>query len=468
MPQTPAFSLRKVIVVGLGLTSVLLWSCQSSSRLAAQSPGGKASQTITRLTDVRVLPGKLDAIPMVNSNSPEWPKQEGILLSTFPATGKAFPVAHLGYPISGAFELFDHHYMLNPPAGKTLYLGILVHNPAKQPSQLRIEAAASNLVLALPKQPPTEDGDGTRASDATLKGLRQARFPAQLTIPAGGYQMLLNQPIDLEGLKRPLNGRSTHIRLNSLDQRGRTPALIYVASLAQYGKMLPNGQTRPPTLPEWQSLLKSGNLAKPRDKTPTAPQATGGALIYGRVAGVQEGVKWQADLVDPGQKQLLIPESGKAISFVVATLRGGTLGTQQTQSAKMLARYADTAYEAHGNYCVHYDLTAPLFNATSTTQTVTVALETPLKIENKTALTFQTPPQSSAVFAGLVRVRYRNDQGERIESYIKVKQLRGQVVEPLLKVSLKPQERRSVQVDFLYPPDSTPPQVLTFSTQPAL
>lgn len=44
------------------------------------------------------------------------------------------------------------------------------------------------------------------------------------------------------------------------------------------------------------------------------------------------------------------------------------------------------------------------------------------------------------------------------------KQSRGQIVKPLLTLQLQPQETRNVRVDFLYPPDSTPPQVITFHT----
>jgi hypothetical protein len=69
---------------------------------------------------------------MINSNSPEWLKKEGILLSTFPPTNKAYPKAHLGYPLTGKFELFDHHYILNPPESQTIYLGFLVPNPNKK------------------------------------------------------------------------------------------------------------------------------------------------------------------------------------------------------------------------------------------------------------------------------------------------------------------------------------------------
>lgn len=43
-------------------------------------------------------------------------------------------------------------------------------------------------------------------------------------------------------------------------------------------------------------------------------------------------------------------------------------------------------------------------------------------------------------------------------------QRRGQRGEPLALLRLQPGERRLVKVDFLYPPDATPPQVLTINT----
>jgi hypothetical protein len=43
-------------------------------------------------------------------------------------------------------------------------------------------------------------------------------------------------------------------------------------------------------------------------------------------------------------------------------------------------------------------------------------------------------------------------------------QRRGQMSEPLVTLKMPPSNQRLVQVDFLYPPDSTPPQVLTIRT----
>ncbi|MEG4812522.1 DUF3370 family protein, partial [Microcoleus sp. F8-D1] len=72
----------------------------------------------------------------------------------------------------------------------------------------------------------------------------------------------------------------------------------------------------------------------------------------------------------------------------------GTLGTQQVQAGKILARHPDTAYEAHGNYGVHYNLILPLHNTAQKPQTIAVSLETPLKEDklSKNGLRFRQPP----------------------------------------------------------------------------
>jgi len=43
-------------------------------------------------------------------------------------------------------------------------------------------------------------------------------------------------------------------------------------------------------------------------------------------------------------------------------------------------------------------------------------------------------------------------------------QRRGEQGSPLVELDIAPGTRRLVSVDFLYPPDATPPQVLTVST----
>ena len=131
----------------------------------------------------------------------------------------------------------------------------------------------------------------------------------------------------------------------------------------------------------------------------------------------------------------------------------------------MIRRYDDTAYRAHGNYGTEYVLTLPLHNPTDQPKTVALSVQTPLQNENITnALTFLQPHDSRIFFRGTVLFLYANDQGERRADYIHLVQRRGQQGTPLVELTLEPGEERPVEVHFLYPPDATPPQVLTLTT----
>jgi hypothetical protein len=291
-----------------------------------------------------------------------------------------------------------------------------------------------------------------------LRGVRQGNFPAQLVIPAGQSQILMNQPIPIERVPAS-NGRSTMMRL-------RSDGPVYVANLAMKAPQNTNGTYRAPTLAEWQRLLDTGSLAQPRGEIPTPLNPPRHPTVFGRVAGVSEGSQWQTQITDnPNAEHLSIPQSGKAFSYALGTLHLITLGTSQIQSAPMILRYPDTAYFAHSNYGVEYNLTLPLKNSTTQPQTVTVSVQTPLKDEGGTdRLLFLNPRVEQVFFRGTVKVRYDDEQGQSQTRYVHLVQRRGQPGEPLVRLNLPPGERREVQVDFIYPPDSTPPQVLTVRT----
>ena len=63
-----------------------------------------------------------------------------------------------------------------------------------------------------------------------------------------------------------------------------------------------------------------------------------------------------------------------------------------------------------------------------------------------------------------MRLRYQDDAGHDVTRYVHLWHRVGQVVEPMVKLRLAGTETRSVKVDFIYPRDSTPPQVLTVRT----
>ena len=271
--------------------------------------------------------------------------------------------------------------------------------------------------------------------------------------------MLMNVPIPVRTLEPPLNGRSTLMRL-------RSNGPVYVASLAQYAPTDATGEERSPTVEEWQTLLNQGDLAGPRDRTPT-PIGAPGSVIYGRVAGVARGSEWRTTLTDPDSLSLTIPAAGEAFSYGISTLYAGRMGTNQVQTAEMLVRYPDTAYQAHGNYGIHYNLSLPLHNPTNQAQTVTVRLQTPIKEDQLSTegLQFFDPLPPQVFFRGTVRVRYNDDAGRPRTRYVHLVQRRGQPGEPLATLEMPPGDRRLVQVELLYPPDATPPQVLTVTTE---
>jgi hypothetical protein len=432
-------------------------------------------------------------------------RSEGILLSTFPPQGKGVPEAHLNFPLQGRFDVFAHHVTQTNYAESTptMYIGILLYNPGDRTVDVDVLQGAS--FLSTPdapfrKLPSLMDnpvgyvysGPGSRVMSQVLRGRRQTQLPSSISIAPRSAQILANLPIPLPKRSyRPLrvlpqfsanglndvltitplqpeafprygspssNGRSTLMYLQSSNR-------VYAASLSMFARINPDGTERAPTLEEWQSLLVSGRLAAPRDISPTPIGSNAVRFFYGRVAGVSQGSQWQGTLTDgAGKSTLTIPRPGQAFSYGLSTVYRGTLGTGQVQSAPMLARYPDTAYLAHGNYAVHYNLKLPLYNPTQQMQAVTLAVQTPLKQDRQGRLDFLNPPAPQIFFRGTVRVTYTDDQGTLLARYVHLVQQRGQRGEPIVVLNLKPGDRRQAEVDFLYPPDATPPQVLTVST----
>ena len=431
-------------------------------------------QEVFEPQELRPLPGQLDTVPVFNSNSPELVQTEGILLSTFPPDGKSVPAAHLNFPFQGRFDLFSHHISktrgLND--NRTLFEGVLVYNPTYQPVTLDILQGASYLTrpdalfVDLPSY--VDDpigrvyaGPGSRIVNDVLRGWRQGNWPALTVIPPRQSWMLMNLPIPVGAITPASNGRSTLLRL-------RSSGPVYVASLAMFAPLNPDKTERSPTLEEWQNLLVNGSLAGPRDIPPTPMERLKdyARIVYGRVSGVAVGSEWKGNVTDsPKSDSLSIPKRGRAFSYGLSTLYQGTFGTGQVQSASLLVRYPDTAYQAHGNYGIQYSLTLPLHNTTGQRETVTVAIQTPLKEDRaKGGLLFFTPPDDRIFFRGPVRLRYTDDRGTPQTRYIHLILQRGQEGEPLISLTMPKGDRRLVQLDFLYPPDSTPPQVLTVRT----
>lgn len=450
-------------------------------------------RTVTQLHEVRPLPGQLNQIPVLNSNSPEVVMGDGILVSTFPAVGKRSPDAHLNLTLEGRFDVFTHHIARTATQefARPLYFGVLLYNPNSQVVVVDVMQAVA--YFTNPDAPFVElpdyvdnfsgnifSGPGSRLSGDLLRGIHQPRFPNQILLFPGESRMVLSEPT-LIG-----SAVSSLIRL-------RTNGPVYAASLSMLAPIIPppplpappvsvagiGGNPpkptpsppppptyRAPLLTEWEDLIRNGNLVSPRDLAPTPPNRRGENVIYGRVAGIAMGSLWQGQVTDnPSRQELSIPNQGEAFSYVINTLNRGTFGTGQDQSAPIVARYPDTAYRANGNYGIQYSLSFPLYNGTGQMQAVSIALQTPLKRDEASqGLQFLEPPENEVFFRGTIQIAYQDDFGLPRTKSIHLVQRRGQQGEPLITLRMPPGNRRLVSIDFIYPPDATPPQVLTIRT----
>lgn len=456
------------------LISLILSVVASCFAVAFGTAGEPALETFCEPLDVRTLPGGLDKTLMFNSNSPEVVQTEGILLSTFPPAGKQAPNAHLSLALKGRFDLFLHHIAKAPKPDdmRTLYLGLMVSNPGGREVKLKILQAATYLsqpdapFVPLPPVLDSQEGKvfagpGDRVTNEVLRGKRQDIFPPAMTIKAGESRMLLNLPVPVRSLTPPINGRSALIRLQSSGP-------VYAATLAMFALSGADGSERAPTLGEWQKLLNDGPLAGPREKEASPPGAAG-EFRYGRVGGVASGARWRARVRDKCEcsSKLTIPAEGRGYAYVLDTVDRKTLGTSQMQSAPLVVRYPDTAYSAHGNYGVEYNLTFPLYNPANQRKKVTISVETPVQAD-KDGLVFYRSPPERPFFRGTIRFRYAEGNKSPQTRYIHLVERRGERIDPPVTLFLGARQRKLVQVDFLYPPDATPPQVITVRTAQSL
>ena len=111
-----------------------------ATALPQATPMTQVATEIVKIQELRPLPGHLDQVPVFNSNSPELVLSEGILLSTFPSNSKKVPTAHLNFPFIGRFDIFAHHVAKaeTPDKVRSLYLGIILHNPDVKPIKVDI------------------------------------------------------------------------------------------------------------------------------------------------------------------------------------------------------------------------------------------------------------------------------------------------------------------------------------------
>ncbi len=432
------------------------------------------TQTISFPYKIYPLSGSLNQNPVFNSNSPEVVKSEGILLSTFPSVDKANPPAHLNRSFKGKFDIFTHHIAVERAEKDltTLYQGILLYNPSDKPIKIKVISSAT--YNSQPDAPfkkmndliENDDalnyaGPGDRISQDIIRD-KSFLLDREIIIKSRDYYLLMNQSIPIETLTPPVNGRTSLFKLESDSD-------VYIADLALYKKKY-LFWSKEPEINDWIDILKKGNLSEKRDKTPTPidqPRVKGQPFIYGRVAGVDIGNKWTAKITN-NESTFDLPETNNGFSYALNTVYANTLGTNQNQSAIMEKRYDDTAYQAHANYGITYQIEIPLYNNSDYPKNVDISFDTPLRIgENKPndRIDFNASPPEKIAFRGEFKIEYKDSNGNVQEKFVHVVQRFGQKGEPLLSILLDSKQLNKVTITYIYPADSTPPHVLSISTR---
>ena len=439
-----------------------IWKAALISLSLLVSPA--VAEPFRRDQRVLPLPGQLDAVPMVNDNNPELIEQEGILFSTFEAGGEA----SINVSLNGRFDLFSHHVYAGTDDSleSTLWLALLMAPQGDEPVKLTLLEGSTSLSQATQKgqtaapflplpalmRETTEivaAGPGSRVAGDLLSRRRATELTARdWTLQPGAATRLLQLPIPVQGLDPLLNGRNLQLRFHSSGP-------VHLATLASHGE-----GHQAPSDQDWIALLNQEKLSRKEHK-PT-PRGKRGPIVYSRVSGVQIGSRWQARLTDPGRDSLSI--NGQPVSWPISSLERGTLGTGQVQTAELEAFYPGTAWAAHGNYGVEYDLTLPLHNRGSNRQTLVVSLESPLKTDRAIGgLRFRSDAKGPVMFRGPVEVNGLHDEKERPlgRQTVHLVLRQGQEGPPLGELSLRPGEQKDVRIRLIYPADATPPQVIT-------
>jgi hypothetical protein len=432
---------------------------------AAPAATAPAPAPILRPQTVAPLPGGLDGVLVVNDNNPELITGPGILLSTFPGAGRGEPQAHLDVPLNGRFDLFSHHVYAGKPDAldSTLWLAVVAQPRGNQSVSLQLLSGSTALSQATDNQQPQapflplpalmpQDGNvysgpGSRVATEVLNRGRSTLLPERWTLAPGDATTLMVLPLPVRGLDPLLNGRNLQLRLQSSGP-------VSLATLAAFGD-----GNQPPPASRWSELLNGG--LSPKEHQPT-PRGASGRMVYSRVSGVQIGSAWNGTITDPGKPYL--SASRAPISWPIASLERGSLGTGQVQTAELKALYPGTAWAAHGNYGVEYNLSIPLRNTADQAVQLELALESPLKGDQpQGGLRFNPQPGSAVMFRGTVEVTGLDGEGATASgrrSFHLVQRV-GQQGPALGRVSLVPGAGRNLRVRLIYPADATPPQVLS-------
>lgn len=442
----------------LGLGSVPAWAY------------GEWSETYS----IYPLPGQLNQVPMVNSNSPEVITSAGILVSTLPPLKPGDGSVYLDHALTGRFQVFAHHVAEPPDSSRQLHLGLLLSNPQPEPIAVRLLRGHSFLLTpdapyrSLPPLISGWDslvfsGPGDRLMANVLNQTENALRPSMM-IPGQSTQLMEQWPVpvDWQWMRPRRNVRSTLLELES-------SGAVYSSLVAAW---VPQGQK--PVAETFAQVLEQRQLAGSREPAPTPLQfdtpVNPQAFRYGRVAGVSEGTQWQTAILG-GQAPLGYLKPGETVGFPIAAVHLKRLGTTQNQSGRLLRRYPDTAYQSHGNYGVRYVLQADFNNDETAPQIYNWRLSHPLRVipnepEETAAQVWYTRQDSErVVFRGSLMMDWHDDQHHHQRSWHHVVLKEGQKGPVFFTVEVPPGEKQALTLTLIYPPDCVPPQLLSIERE---
>lgn len=442
-----------------------VWTSLQGCAVFQQPSPPEAVEKVSHDLRVFPLPGGLNDTWMLHSNSPERVEQSGILVSSLPPS-KLEDKRKLGVALQGEFGLFLHHVARTPPLSSSrLYLAVVASNPSESEAVMQLKQGA--FFRTWPEAPfytlsgiQNNDsgqifaGAGDRLSLAWLRGENTVP-PREVTLPPNTHRLLFLEAV-------PTNPLWVLQQDNALSGlfKFQSEAPVHLSTLAWVSQ---TGE--PPTEKELIQMLGSGLAAGPEEAPATAylsdQPPPRGVFRYGRVAGIGHGTEWQ------GQLNPLPVEVGERVGFPIASLFLKRLGTKQNQSAPLHKRVSDTAVESHGNYGLKYSLRAQLHNPDDRPRRYAIYLHNPLEVRLQPDLPYQAEAifqisRSAAVrFRGSVLLSWKVDSADKGEESLMHQILHeGEEAGALKIFELPAQSSSEFKIELVYPPDSTPPQLL--------
>jgi hypothetical protein len=426
-----------------------------------------AIEKISHALRVYPLPGGLNQTWVLHSNSPERVEQSGILVSSLPPQ-KLEDKRKLGVPLQGDFEVFLHHVARTQPlSSDRLYLAIIASNPSDEPATIKLKQSA--FFRTWPEAPfiPAAgiqnnengqifSGPGDRLALAWLRG-ESSLAAREIKLPAHTQEVVFLEAV-------PTNPLWVLQQDNALSGlfRFASESPVHLSTLAWVSA---SGQ--PPRSQDLLNLLDSGLAAGPEEPPATQyseeQKPPSGIFRYGRVAGIGKGTQWQ------GRLNPLPVEIGERIGFPISSVYLKRLGTMQNQSAPLHKRVSDTAIESHGNYGVTYTLQAHLINPDPVPRRYAVYLHNPLEVRSDPEIfgaaeaIFQISRSAAVRFRGSLHLNWQlHSDSEQSQEDFWLHQVlhEGEEAAALKILELPAFSNGQLQLELVYPPDSTPPQLL--------